>query len=453
MSYLSSLLQRCISEKGLCNSTKPLHAHLLTTGILADVYFQTKLLLAYAKCGDIHGASHLFDAIHPKNEVAWNAIIAGFSQHGHHRETLDAFSAMHSSAILPDSYSFAGALASSAGIKQLVFGRQSHACITKSGWGSSVFVATALVDMYGKCSVVADSRKVFDEMAQRNAVTWNAMISACCAEEHHCQEGLALFRRMVWTCGLPPDRFTLAAVLRLCSSAASVEQGKQVHGHAIKRSLEDAFVQSCLVEMYSKSGFIETAGMVFERSKNRGDLVLWTAMISGYGRHGKSKQVVELFDQMLSEGIKPDDVTFVAVLSSCSHQGLVNKGCNYFRSMVVDHGIQPKEEHYACLMDLLGRAGELEEAWDLVGQIPTNAVGPSFWGALLGACSNSANLELGKQAAERVFELDPQNVRSYMVLSNLYASVDRWEEIEDLRRKMNARGLKKETGCSWIEMK
>ncbi|XP_031492494.1 pentatricopeptide repeat-containing protein At2g33680-like [Nymphaea colorata] len=452
MHHLSSLLQRCVSAKSLCNS-KALHAHLLTTGILADIYFQTKLLLAYAKCGDLHTASHLFDAINPKNDVAWNAILAGFSQHGHHQETLDAFSVMYKSAVAPDSYSFAGALVASAALKQLVFGRQTHACIAKSGWGSSVFVATALVDMYGKCSSVADSRKVFDEMPQRNAVTWNAMICACCAEEPDCQEGLVLFRQMVWTSGLAPDRFTLAAVLRLCSSTAAMEQGKQVHGHAIKRSLEDVFVQSCLVEMYSKCGFIEIARRVFERSKNRGDLVLWTAMISGYGKHGKSEQVVELFDRMLSEGIKPDDVTFVVVLSACSHQGLVNKGCNYFRSMVIHHGIQPKEEHYACLMDLLGRAGKLEEAWDLVKEIPTNAVSPSLWGALLGACSNLANLELGKQAAERVFELDPQNARSYVVLSNLYASVGRWEEIEELRQKMNARGVKKEAGCSWIEMK
>lgn len=231
-----------------------------------------------------------------------------------------------------------------------------------------------------------------------------------------------------------------------------MEQGKQVHACIINSGfVSDVVLGSALVDMYAKCGSIKEARQVFDFIPLR-DVVLWTVIVTAYGKHGFGKEVLQLFEEMKQSGLKPDDVTFLAVLIACSHSGLVSEGWHYFNTMTRDHCIPPRAGHYACMVDLLGRAGCLDEAYDFIKKMPFKP-NVTVWGALLGACQAHGNMELGKVAAEHLFELDPQNAGNYVMLSNIYATAGKWGDMLKLRKAMKDRGIKKEPGCSWIEVK
>lgn len=263
-------------------------------------------------------------------------------------------------------------------------------------------------------------------------------------------EALAFFREMQVQ-GIKPVSINMITVLPVCADLLAVEQGKKIHGCVIGSGFEsDVVLDTVLISMYAKCGHIDTAQRVFEKMSSR-DVVVWNAMILGYGIHGHGEDALALFSRMQQTGTKLDHIIFIGVLTTCSHAGLVEEGWQYFESMKSDYGLAPKLEHYSCLVDLLGRAGHLGEAYDIIKKMPLepHAV---VWGFLLGACRIQCNIELVEEAAKHLFELEPDNAGCYVLLSNINAEAGRWEDVAKLKTIMKERDMKKQPGYSFIEV-
>ncbi|KAK6143411.1 hypothetical protein DH2020_023759 [Rehmannia glutinosa] len=367
---------------------------------------------------------------------------------------------MHHNSVYIDSYALCSSFKSVSCLKNVYFGRMMHGYVEKSGWVASVFVGSALVDFYAKLLCMNDAAMVFDEIPVKNTVCVNALLSGY-AEAKMWGQLIELVRRMPLLC-LAVDNFTLSAALRACCGLCAIKLGKQVHASVIRSIIDveaDVFLQSLLIEMYGKCGLVDSAKKVFNMvgygvKERQRDVVLWTSMLGVYGKSGNYMEVIRLFEDMLTEGIRPDGVAFLTVISACGHTGQVDLGMEYFESMTRDYGLVASQEHYSCLVDLLCRAGELERACKLVSEMPRigdEKCAVSMWGALLSACNECGNVNLGKLAAQRALELEPNNVGVYVLLSNMYARNGMWAEIEQLRELMKIRGLKKEIGWSWID--
>lgn len=399
--------------------------------------------------------------MNPRNPLPFNVMLSDFSRNGFAFDALKTFSFMHMNGVTIDTYTLCSSLTASSSIRNVRFGQQVHAMVAKSGWSSSVFVGSALVDLYAKSLVIEDAEVMFEEIPVKNTVCANALLSGY-AEAKMWLEGLELIRKMP-VLNLDHDNFTLSATLRACAGLPAIKLGMQVHAFLIRTIYDvekDVFLQSSLIELYGRCGLVGKARQVFNlagigRVECQRDVVLWTSILGVYGRSGHFKEVVRLHQEMLKEGIEPDRVAFVTVLSACGHTGQVNLGVKLFESMTHDFGLVPGPEHYSCLIDLLCRAGQLERAWKLVNEMLCKGHGScsvSMWGALLSASNECGNIELGKLAAQKALDLDPQNTGVYVMLSNLYAKFGMWDEIERLREVMKERGLKKDVGCSWIEV-
>ncbi|XP_059653923.1 pentatricopeptide repeat-containing protein At3g12770-like [Cornus florida] len=444
---------------------KKLHAHLLRTGLLfISLNLHTKLICTYTTClhrNNLQILKNFSHCINPNNPLPFNSIISDFYRNGYPFLALHTFSFMHINGVPIDTYALCSSLTASSGSRSVRFGKQLHAYVEKSGWLASVFVGSALIDLYAKSILINDASEMFDEIPVKNTVCANALLAGF-AEAKMWDEGIEVVRKMR-VLNLKYDNFTLSAVLRACAGLSAIEFGKQVHANVIRTVSDlgaDVFLQSSLIEMYGKCGLVEKARQVFSmagfgwgRGRKR-DVVLWTSMLGVYGRNGQCKEVIGFYREMLMEGIRPDGVAFVTVISACGHAGQINLGIKYFESMARDFNLEPGPEHYGCLVDLLCRAGELDKAWKLVNEMPNIKNGScsvTMWGALLSACNDCGNIDLGKLAARRALELDPKNVGIYVLLSNMYARFGMWNEIGQLRELMKERGLKKDTGCSWIE--
>eukprot|EP01018_Ginkgo_biloba_P027869 Gb_30918 [translate_table: standard] len=476
----SSILRTYSSEASSLVYGKQVHAHIIKTGFEPDVVVGNALVTMYSKCGSLEDAHHMFDEI-PKrdvvswtamitgyaqngyckeafqlfdqmpeqNAVSWNAMIAGYAQNRHGWMALKLFSQMLEAGINVTEFTFTSVVNACASLASLEHGKWIHGYVAKTGFESSLCIGSALADMYVKCQSMAYARRVFNNMPERNVVCWTGMITGY-AQNGQGEETLRFFCKMQQA-SIKPNQFTFASVLGACGSLAAMKEGKQVHAHIIKTGLNgDVGVSNALVTMYAKCGSIEDALEMFVKMLER-DVVSWNAMITGYAQHGCGKKALQLFKIMLQTGMKPNGITFIGVLSACSHVGLVNEGHNYFYSMIHDYGIVPIVDHYACMVDLLGRAGQLNEAKNLINQMPFE---PSalVWRTLLGACRTHGNMELGKHAAEHILELEPEDPAMYVLLSNIYAAAGRWDDVEKVRKMMIDRGVKKEPGCSWIEI-
>ncbi|KAJ4967409.1 hypothetical protein NE237_019258 [Protea cynaroides] len=476
---LASLLHHSLQTQNL-RGTKTIHAHLLKVGLIfTSLGIHTSLILTYSTCLhsdhlQLQNINNFLSSLDHTDPLPFNAIVSALSRRGFSYLALRTFSFMHATGVPLDTYALCSSLTSSSSIRALTLGQQMHAHICKSGWSSSVYVGTALVDLYSKSSLIRDASKVFDEIPLKNTVCANALLSGY-AEAKLWGEGLELFRTMSSLLRLGYDRFTLCGLLRICTGLLAIELGRQVHANMIRTIIDvksDFFLQSSLVEMYGKCGIIDKARHVFDLAgmRRRGemdrtrDVVLWTSMLSAYGRHGRFEEVIKLYQDMLMAGMKPDGVAFLAVISACGHTGQVCLGLEYFESMSSEFGLAPGPEHYGSVVDLLCRAGEVDKAWKLISQMPfkencyadrngsCTGSSVSVWGALLSACNEYGNVELGKLAAQRALELDPENVGIYILLSNMYARFGMWDEIETLRELMKEKGLKKDVGCSWVEV-
>eukprot|EP01018_Ginkgo_biloba_P039230 Gb_00867 [translate_table: standard] len=445
-----------------------------------NVVSWTAMIAGYFDNGRTSEASQLFEQMTERSVVSWTAMIAGYTQNGLGKKAMEFFSHMQQAGMKPNPSTFTSVLNACVSLAVPEVGKQTHAQIIKIGFESDVFVGNALITMYAKFGS-DDAQKMFCKMQQRDVISWNAMMAgyiqhgrvvdayqmfiamserdvvswtvmvAGYAQNGYIEEALKFFVQMK-RAGMKPNRATFASILSACASLAALEQGKQIHANIIKVEYKsDVFVENALITMYSKCGRVDIAYHVFDKMPER-DVVSWSAMIAGYAQHGSAKEALLLFDQMQCTGTKPNHITFVGVLTACSHSCLVDEGWHYYHSMICDHHITPGVDHYACIVDLLGRSGILNEAEDFIKRMPLQP-DPVVWKALLGACRVHANTEVGERVAEHLFKLEPQNPAAYVLLSNIYAAVGRWDDVTKVRLMMKRRGVQKKAGSSWIEIK
>jgi pentatricopeptide repeat protein len=331
----------------------------------------------------------------------------------------------------------------------LKWGKEVHACIRHGGFESDVRVGTALLQMYAKSGSIEAARKTFDKLGSRDVMSWDVMIGAY-AESGCGEEAYGLLLQMTRE-GFKPDARTYVSILNACASAGALGWVKEVHNQAREAGFElDLRVGNALVHMYAKCGSLDHARLAFDRMEER-DVITWNVMIGGLAQYGCGSEALDVFRRMIGVGVKPDGYSFVALLLACSHVGLVDEGRRLFLAMSHDYGISPSVVHWSCMVDMLGRAGHLEEAKLLIDSIPVEP-NVAAWGALLGACRSYGNVEFGELAVKERVKLELENASTYVLLSNIYAAAAKWEEVSLVRTMMQERGVHKEPGRSWIEV-
>lgn len=449
MFTLSSALKSC-SALGLQGMGVQLHSILIKMDSVMDSHVSVGLIDMYCKCGLMKDAEILYNLMPEMDLIALNAMISGYSQNGEDGEAVNLFAEMYNQRMEFDPATLLAVLNATAGLQNVNVCRQIHVLIAKSGYQSDNFVLNSLIDSYGKCSHVGDASRVFEECPNPDLPSFTSIITAY-AQYGQGEEALKLYLNLL-EMDLKPDSFVCSSLLNASALLSAYEQGKQIHVHVLKLGfMSDVFSGNSLVNMYAKCGSIEEAGRAFYEIPNRG-VVSWSAMIGGLAQHGHGKEALQVFDEMLKDGVSPNHVTLVSVICACNHAGLVDEAQKYFETMKEEFGIEPTPEHYACMIDVLGRAGKLDGAMNLVDKMPFEA-NASIWGALLGAARIHKNIELGQHAAEMLFTLEPEKSGTHVLLANIYASAGSWENVAKVRRLMKNSKVKKEPGMSWIEVK
>ncbi len=443
-----AVLNACASVIAL-EEGRSVHVQIIQNGLDSEVFVGSSLVDMYAKCGSIEEACRVFSKMPSRDVVTWNAMVLGHVKCGQGQKALELFRQMQQEGVQPDSVTFVAALNACASVAALEEGRCVHHQIIQSCLESDVFVGSSLVDMYAKCGNIEDAWRVFNKMPSRNVVTWNAMVLGLvkCGQG---QKALELFQQMQQE-GVQPNSVTFVGVLNACASMIALEEGRCVHQHIIRCGWDsDIFVGSSLVDMYAKCGSMEDAWSVFNKMPSR-DVVTWTAILGGCAMHGHGKEALKHFEQMCEEGVQPDDVTFICLLSACSHAGLVGEGMHCYASMVKDYMISAKLEHYTCMVDLLGRAGHLQEAENMVMAMPCKPH-VAVWMALLSACRIHGHVEMAERIAKQILELEPDNAAVYVLLSDIYAAGGNKHLCQTIEQQRKEKGVNKQPGRTWIEV-
>jgi len=446
---LSGALTACSAIKGYLEGIQ-LHGLAVKCGLDFNICVANTILDMYAKCGALMEACLIFDDMEIKDAVSWNAIIAAHEQNEQVEETLSLFVSMLRSTMEPDDYTFGSVVKACAGKKALNYGMEVHGRVIKSGMGLDWFVGSAIIDMYCKCGMLVEAEKIHERLEEQTTVSWNSIISGFSSEKQG-ENALSYFSKMLQV-GVIPDNFTYATVLDICANLATVELGKQIHGQILKLQLHsDVYIASTIVDMYSKCGNMQDSRVMFEKAPKR-DYVTWSAMICAYAYHGLGEDAIKLFEEMQLQNVKPNHTIFISVLRACAHMGFVDKGIHYFQEMQSFYGLDPQVEHYSCMVDLLGRSGQVNEALELIESMPFEA-DDVIWRTLLGICKLQGNVEVAEKAANSLLQLDPQDSSAYVLLSNVYGTAGMWGEVAKIRSLMKNYKLKKEPGCSWIQVR
>ncbi|KAF2285029.1 hypothetical protein GH714_036027 [Hevea brasiliensis] len=424
------------------------HGQVFRYGFEADVFVQNGLVAFYAKCGQILKANVVFDGLSDRTIVSWTSLISGYAQNGEPVEALRIFSQMRKMNVKPDWIALVSVLKAYTEVEDLEHGKSIHGFVIKMGLEFEIDLLISLTAMYAKCGQVRFARMFFDQVDVPNLILWNAMISGY-AKNGYAEEALELFRHMI-TKNFRPDSITVTSGILACAQMGSLKLARWMSDYVSRTEFrKDVFVNSALIDMFAKCGSVDLACSVFDKSLDK-DVVLWSAMIVGYGLHGCGQESIDLFEAMRQAGVCPNDVTFVGLLTACKNSGLVEEGWKLFHHMR-DYGIEPRHQHYACVVDLLGRKGYLDRAYGFIRNMPIEP-GVSVWGALLSACKIHHNVTLGEYAAEQLFSLDPFNTGHYVQLSNLYASARLWDRVVKVRVLMRQKGLGKDVSHSVIEI-
>lgn len=417
---------------------------------LRDAVSYTALITGYASRGYLDDARQLFDEMPVRDVVSWNAMIAGYAQSGRYEEALAIFQKIREENFVPNESTVVTVLSACAHMGSLELGNWVCSLIEGHGLGSNLHVTNALIDMYSKCGDLVKARDLFESIEKRDVISWNVMIGGYTHTSDY-KEALMLFRQMLQS-NIEPNDVTFLSVLPACANLGALDLGKWIHAYMDKnfQKLNNISLWTSLIDMYAKCGNIKAAEQVFDGMGYK-TLASWNAMISGLAMHGKADKALSLFSRMIGEGLQPDDITFVGVLSACNHAGLLDIGRQYFNAMIQDYKISPKLQHYGCMVDLLGRAGLFDEAETL---LKTMEMKPdaAIWTSLLGACRVHGRLELGESVAKHLLELEPENPGAYVLLSNMYAGAGRWDDVATIRTRLNDKGMKKVPGCSSVEV-
>ncbi|KAJ9564182.1 hypothetical protein OSB04_000148 [Centaurea solstitialis] len=430
-----------------------LHKLAISGGFDAYTSVNNSLITYYSKNGCLDEAKRIFnDMGSDKDEVTWNSMIVACSQHREGLRALTLYREMVHMELRIDMFTLASVLTAFTSLEDLRGGLLFHGQLIKKGFHQNTHVGSGLIDFYSKCNGnMSDCKKVFEEIMEPDLVLWNTMVSGYSQNHDLSEEALYCFRQMQRE-GYRPDDCTFVCVISASSNLSSPTQGKQIHCLALKSDIPSnkISVNNALIAMYSKCGNLQDARRLFDLMPEHNAVTL-NSLIAGYAYHGFQMEALHLFDHMLETNISPTSITFISILSACAHTGKVEEGRKYFSLMTDKFGIEPEEEHFSCMIDLFGRAGKLEEAERLIENMPFNP-GTVGWGALLGACRTHGNLELAVKAAEQCLLLEPSNAAPYVMLAHMYGKADKWEEVALIRRSMRNSGVKKNPGCSWIEI-
>ncbi|XP_031493058.1 pentatricopeptide repeat-containing protein At1g11290, chloroplastic-like [Nymphaea colorata] len=424
---------------------KQIHAYAIRNVGEEDACLGSALVDFYARCGSLDEAREIFDKMARRDVVAWTIMINGYLKHNYGKEALRLFIEMCDSGVQPNQHTCTAVLKCAS----LDAGKQIHGIAVKQQRDLGMYVGSGLMDMYMKNWDPESARLLFDAVSEKDAVSFNTMISGY-GRHGDGKKALAIFLDMV-SFGLKPTASTYVAILSGCANLGSICLARQLHAHIFVNGRgDDAVINGAIIDMYAKCGSLSDARNVFAQAAEK-SRVTWNSMINGYGKHGQGKEALELFHAMRKAQIKPDCVTFVCLLSACSHSGLIREGLELFKSMVQVYALEPENEHYSCMVDLLGRSGLVEQAHKFILETPLMA-GPTVWGALLGACSVWGRTKIGGIAAQELFELESQSSGSYIALANILSSAGRFADSTTVRKMMDYRCIKKEPGCSWIEI-
>lgn len=441
-----------LCDVGLYELARQIHGNIMKRGLEHENTVLNATITAYAQCGCIGDAKKVFDNAEDfRDLVTWNSMLAGYLEHDLEECGFKIFLEMVRLRLKVDVYTCSSIISACSGNAKKNLGESLQCLVIKRGLEQATQVSNALISMYLKSDSqnLEDALRVFEHIEVKDQVSWNTILTGL-SQNGLSENVLRLFQEMHIDY-LIIDQYAFAGVLRSCSDLATLNLGKQVHVLVVKSGLEEnEFVASALIVMYSKCGIIEDAWQSFEASHKESS-VTWNSVIFAYAQHGKGKVALDLFHLMTQRHVKLDHVTFVAALTACSHIGLVDEGLNLLKSMESEYGVPPRMENYACAIDLLGRAGRLTEAKELINDMPFEP-DVMVWKTLLGACRACGDIELATQVAGNLLELDPGDHCTYVLLSDMYGHLKKWDERASMKRLMREKRVKKVPGWSWIEL-
>lgn len=451
VTFLSALT--AVSQLQNLGFAQQLHASLIKKSLISHIILSNAVVSTYSKCNSISESFQVFNGMPERDLVSWNTMISALVQNAMDVEGLMLVYEMLAQGFIVDGVTIAAILSAASNLRNQHIGKQTHAYLIRHGIQFEG-MNTYLIDMYAKSGIVKAAQAVFDMNCSNNRdqAMWNSMISGI-THNGLIEQSFTILRQMLEQ-DVTPTAVTLTSILPACSQSGSLVLGKAIHGFAIRNFLDNnVFVSSALVDMYSKSGAIHYAESIFKRSPEKNS-VTYTNMILGYGQHGMGEKAIMLFNSWRDCGFLPDAVPYLAALSACSYSGLVSEGLQIFESMKRHHEVQPSLEHYACMVDMLGRVGRVVEAYMFVKEIDEECNAPEIWGSLLAACRIHKNFELGKVVANKLLALagGDKTTGYHVLLSNIYAAEGNWEYVNIVRRGMKEKGLMKEVGCSWINI-
>ncbi|KDP33607.1 hypothetical protein JCGZ_07178 [Jatropha curcas] len=450
--------QKCLALLQDCNSLSKLtqvHTYILKSGLQNNPLVLTKLT---ATSSDLHAidyaSSFLFS---PESDTGlydtflFNTIIRAYAQTNNSKViAIFMYNLMLKYNILPNKFTYPFVLKACAGIGNLKLGKSVHGSVLKFGFADDVHVQNTMVHMYccGK-EGTEFARKVFDEMSKLDSVSWSAIIGGY-ARFGRSSDAIDLFRQMQ-IAGICPDEITMVSVLSACTDLGALELGKWVESYIEKEKVQKTVeLSNALIDMFAKCGDVDKAIKLFKNMKHR-TIVSWTSVIVGLAMHGRGVEAVELFEEMIRSGVAPDDVSFIGLLSACSHSGLVDKGRDYFDNMKTNFGIIPKIEHYGCMVDMLCRAGQIKKALKFVQEMAIEP-NPVIWRILINACRAHGELKLGEKFSRQLIGNEPMHESNYVLLSNIYAKMLNWEKKMMIREMMDRKGIRKIPGSTMIEL-
>ncbi|WOH10572.1 hypothetical protein DCAR_0730041 [Daucus carota subsp. sativus] len=440
---------RLCCENFVVGGLRGVHGSVVVAGLGWDYVCCSALVNAYARVGMIGDARRVFSGVREPDLVLWNSVVSGYGICGKWEEGLELFSVMRIRGIRPDGYTLVGIITGLGDPGLVRIGQGIHGFCLKCSLDCSPHVSSAILSMYSRLMCMDSACRVFDTLCQPDLVTWSSLITGFsqCGDN---KMALVFFRNMIMEGG-KADPILIACALAASAQVAMVGAGSEIHGYAIRHDYaSDVMVSAALIDMYPKCGFLGLGIQVFRYTPRR-NVVSFNSIISSLGLYGLPSEAFDMFGELLGEGLKPDEYTFSALLCSCSHAGLVNDGRRFFTRMTDEFSIIAKTDHYVHMVKLLGMAGELEEAYNLVQSAP-EPVDPEIWGALLSCCDVHKNTEMADNVAQRLFGIEPGKDTYRVMLSNIYASDGRWDDAKQLRDNVIGGRQKKMPGLSWTEV-
>lgn len=427
---------------------RQIHGYVTRTEFAKEPSVYTSLIQMYSSVGLVEEAEKVFSQTECRDVVSWTAMISGYENNLMHRKAVETYKMMELEGIVPDEITIAVVLSACSCLCDLDMGMKLHEAAKKTGLVSYAIVANTLIDMYAKCKYIDKALEVFYSIRDKNIISWTSIILGL-RINNRCFEALFFFREM--TRRQKPNSVTLVCVLSACARIGALTCGKEIHAHALRIGVSyDGFVPNAILDMYVRCGRMEYAWKQFFSTDQ--NVSTWNILLTGYAERGKGTLAIELFRRMVESNVVPDEVTFISILCACSRSGMVTEGLEYFDSMKYKYSITPNLKHYACVVDLLGRAGKLDDAYEFIQKMPMKP-DPAVWGALLNACRIHRRVELGELAAKNIFRDDTTSVGYYILLSNLYADNDIWDQVAEVRKMMRQNGIIVDPGCSWVEIK